>query len=218
MSGSNGLPIAIVDYGMGNLQSIYNAFALLDGSPRIVEDPAALADARGVVVPGVGAFGEGIESLRDRGFVAPLKRLVQEEGVPYLGLCLGMQFLATGSTERGHHKGLDWMPGMVTRIDPAEGYTVPHMGWNEINLATPDPDLYQKIGIDPVFYFIHSYHFEVNDPAHVTATVWHGGSFTASVRKDNVYGVQYHPEKSQGTGLKVVENFVSIVDRGNPDG
>jgi glutamine amidotransferase len=213
----NEAPIAIIDYEIGNLQSIRNAFKLVDEDPLVIADPDELTDIRGVVVPGVGAFADGIANLRKKGFVDPLERLVLKEKVPYLGVCLGMQFLANASTERGRHKGLGWIPGTVRRIRPEEdGYQIPHIGWNEARVTDSNQPLYTDLGDEPVFYFVHSYHFDVDDDHAdcVTATGWHGATLTASVRRDNIFGVQFHPEKSQGAGLKLVENFVDITREG----
>jgi glutamine amidotransferase len=205
--------IAIVDYGTGNIRSIYNALEVVDGNPHIVDDPDGLADADGIIVPGVGAFGDGIRALRDRGFVEALERRVQDDGVPYLGLCLGMQFLASESFEHSHHEGLGWIPGAVRRVTPeSEDFTVPHMGWNDI-VTEDDATLYHDFPEDPTFYFVHSYEFQPASESVRTGTAWHGTEITASVRQDNVFGVQFHPEKSQGTGLRLLENFTDFVER-----
>jgi len=199
---------------MGNIQSISNAFKLLDEEPLIVDNPDELSDVKGVVLPGVGAFGEGMGSLREKGFVTPLEKLVLEKEIPFLGVCLGMQFLATKSEEKGTHKGLDWISGTVRRIEPEqEGYEVPHMGWNDTRIRAQSP-LYEGLGKEPVFYFAHSYHIDAaeENEKYVTADAYHGTWFTAGVSRDNIYGVQFHPEKSQGAGLKLIENFIDITE------
>lgn len=208
-------PIAIIDYGIGNLQSIRNGFKLVDEDPLIVTDPTDLTDIRGIVVPGVGAFGDGIANLRNKGFIEPLEQLVLKEEIPYLGICLGMQFLADASTERGRHDGLGWIPGTVRQVTPEEDdYRIPHVGWNEATVTDGERPLYDELCDKPVFYFVHSYHFDVDDDYTdcVTATGWHGVPLTASVRLDNIFGVQFHPEKSQKAGLKIIENFVKVTE------
>jgi glutamine amidotransferase len=205
--------VVIVDYGMGNIRSIYNALEVVGGNPRIVDDPDDIGDADGIIVPGVGAFADGMAALHERGFVEALERHVQTDGIPYLGLCLGMQFLATESYEHGEHDGLGWIPGVVRRIEPEdETFTIPHMGWNSVDTESESP-LYSDFPSDPTFYFVHSYQFDPETASVTTGTSWHGAEITASVRKDNIFGVQFHPEKSQGTGLRLLENFTDYVER-----
>lgn len=207
--------IAIVDYGMGNIQSIYNALEVVGENPRVVDDPDDLGTAEGIILPGVGAFADGMAALHDRGFVDELEQRVLNDEVPYLGLCLGMQFLASTSTEHGEHDGLDWIPGTVRRIEPdSTEFTVPHMGWNSVTTRS-DSVLYREFPTKPTFYFVHSYQFAPENEAVITGTSWHGTEITASVRKDNLFGAQYHPEKSQGTGLRLLENFTEFVERRN---
>lgn len=204
--------VVVVDYGMGNIKSIHNALRVVGADPQVVEEPSAIPDADAIVLPGVGAFADGMRHLREQGFVEPLQEAVVDEGVPYLGLCLGMQFLATDSHEHGTHDGLGWVEGTVERIEPeSEGFRVPHMGWNDVDVR-PEADevLYRGFDDEPVFYFVHSYHLVVADGTEdvVSGTSWHGTDIVASVRRGNVFGVQFHPEKSQGAGLRVLENFV----------
>jgi len=205
--------IVIVDYGMGNIQSIYNALEVVSGDPRIVDDPDDIGTASGIIVPGVGAFADGMAALRDREFVPTLERRVLDDDVPYLGLCLGMQFLASESYEHGEHAGLGWIPGAVRRIEPeSANFTVPHMGWNDVDIDG-ETVLYDGFPNDPTFYFVHSYEFEPSADAVTNGTSWHGAEITASVRKENMFGVQFHPEKSQGAGLRLLENFTDFVER-----
>lgn len=204
---------------MGNLQSISNAFELLDENITVVDDPGEISEPRGLVLPGVGAFGEAIENLREKEFVTPLEELVLENDIPFLGICLGMQFLATESEEGGHHKGLDWIPGTVNRIEPdEEGFEVPHMGWNETEVVSSSP-LYTDLGDDPTLYYAHSFKFDVSNPEqYVSSRAYHGTWFTTGVTYENIHGVQFHPEKSQGTGLRMIENFIDITEKGDTDG
>jgi glutamine amidotransferase len=205
--------VVIIDYGMGNIQSIYNALEVVEGNPRIVDDPGDLGTTDGIIVPGVGAFADGMAALQERGFVDELEQRVLDDDVPYLGLCLGMQFLASMSTEHGDHDGLGWIPGVVERIEPDDTeFTVPHMGWNGVETRS-DSMLYREFPSDPTFYFVHSYQFHPETESVITGTSWHGTEITASVQKDNIFGVQFHPEKSQGTGLRLLENFTEFVER-----
>jgi glutamine amidotransferase len=211
--------VSLVDYNMGNIQSIYNALRVVTEDIEIVSRGSEIESPDAIVVPGVGSFAEGMQNLRQQGFIDPLNRFVIEEGTPYLGICLGLQFLADRSTEGGIHEGLGWIPGEINRIDTeTDEYRVPHMGWNEVDIGTEtDSELFRNFEPTEVFYFLHSYHMdpETVDDRYTTSTAWHGTDITASVRSDNIFGVQFHPEKSQGTGLKVIENFIYYVKRGD---
>jgi glutamine amidotransferase len=199
--------IAIVDYGMGNLKSVANAFEALGRRCVVTADPADLRGADAIVLPGVGAFGDGIANLNAARLAEVLTEEVTAKGKPFLGICLGMQLLATRGEEFGSHTGLGWIGGCVRRLEPREAHCkVPHMGWNSVRIHHGDP-LYEGLGSEPVFYFVHSYHFEAQDKDVVSATCWHGQEVTASLHQRNVFAVQYHPEKSQRAGLKVLENF-----------
>ncbi len=203
--------IALVDYGMGNLRSVANAFEAIGEKVQITQSAADLESVEGIILPGVGAFGDGIRNLEKAGLIEPLWREVIEKGKPYLGICLGMQFLAEYSEEGDRHAGFGWIQGKVRRIEPSDKkHKVPHMGWNDLKLARQS-DLFEGLPEEPVFYFVHSYHLEPLEPEVVTATCDHGMIVTAAVQKGNIYGVQFHPEKSQRVGLKLLENFVSIV-------
>ena len=198
---------------MGNLQSVANAFESVKGPVQVTSSPADLAEATAIILPGVGAFGDGMANLRAAGLIEPLCHEVLNRRKPFLGLCLGMQFLADGSEEHGVHTGLGWIPGTVRRMRPTERqFRIPHMGWNTVQVKRPCP-LFADLPEDPVFYFVHGYHFDVAPEANdaVTATCWHGIEFVASVRRDNIFGVQFHPEKSQRDGIKLIENFLALV-------
>jgi len=204
--------IAIIDYGAGNLRSVVNAFETIGQKTCVTKDAAELAKASALVLPGVGAFGDGVDTLRRMGLIEPLQKEVLEKKKPYLGICLGLQFLGRHSEEHGEYHGFGWVGGSVQRITPSNGYRIPHMGWNNIQIERPCP-LFEGLGPEPLFYFVHSYHL-VMDPGQedtITSTCWHGTTLTASVCKDNIYGVQFHPEKSQGNGLKLLENFVELI-------
>ena len=201
--------IAIVDYGAGNLRSVANALESLGAQPRIAETPAQLEGATAIVLPGVGSFGEGMAALRRRGFVAALHEQVVQRRTPLLGICLGMQLLAMEGHEHGTHAGLGWIPGHVERLQP-EGvrFRVPHIGWNDVALRRPSP-LFEGLE-HPVCYFVHSFHFAVapEEAETITATCWHGMTVTAGVQRGHIFGVQFHPEKSQQHGLAVLQNFL----------
>ena len=201
--------IAIVDYGMGNVRSVLNAFErVAPGSAELVGDPAAVLAADRVVIPGVGAFRDAIAVLRERGLAQAL-RDVAAAGRPVLGVCLGMQLLATRSLEFGEHAGLDLIPGTVQRIVTAPGLRVPHVGWNDLEVRAPGDALLSVLGPEPTFYYVHSYEFVPDVPDAVTGVTDHGRAVTATVGAGNVYGVQFHPEKSGEDGLALLGAFVA---------
>lgn len=201
--------VIIVDYGMGNLGSVRNAFEAVGVAARIADQPEALAEADHVVLPGVGAFGEAMRRLGELGLRDALEREVLGGRKPLLGICLGMELLAERSFEHGEHRGLGWIPGEVVRITPSDpSLRVPHVGWNEITLCAPSP-LYAGLPAAPTFYFVHSYRFAA-EPASVTAVCDHGGEIVASVAHGHIHGVQFHPEKSHQTGLALLRNFAAL--------
>lgn len=206
--------VVVIDYDMGNLKSITNAFKALGVVVTVSADPTVVARARAIVLPGVGAFADGMRNLQRLGLVSVLRRRVIEEGAPYLGICLGMQFLADVSEEHGETEGLGWIGGRVMRLRPRDdSFKVPHMGWNELDLRRPDARLFRGVAEGAAFYFLHSYHFVPRPDAVdcVTAVSDHGGEVVAAVERDNVFGVQFHPEKSQGAGLILLKNFMDAV-------
>ena len=205
--------ITIVDYGAGNLRSVVNGFDAIGQNTHVTNNPKDLEKASAIVLPGVGAFGDGMTILARLGLLEPLKEQILGKNKPYLGICLGLQFLATESLEHGQHQGFGWLDGTVSRITPDDPmFRVPHMGWNNITIERPSP-LFEGLGPEPVFYFVHSYHLVPEGGASdaVTATCWHGATINVAVQRDNIFGVQFHPEKSQGNGLKVLENFVKLI-------
>lgn len=201
--------LAVIDYGAGNLPSVLHALAHLHAeNVHIIRSGAELKTATKIILPGVGAFGAGMAQLRAQNIIAPLKEMMQS-GVPYLGICLGMQFLFETSDELGNHDGLGLIEGRVTRFAPSPDHKVPHIGWNQINLQQPSP-ITQNIPQNSDVYFIHSYYCAPTHQANVIATCDHGISFTAAVQHNNIYGVQFHPEKSQHIGLQVLANFLAL--------
>jgi glutamine amidotransferase len=200
------MSIAIVDYGMGNLRSVENAFLSLSPDVRTVHEPQALSSAEKIVLPGVGAFGDGMARLESGGWISALEEEVRGRRKPFLGLCVGMQVLATTGTEHGSYRGLNWIPGVVDRLAGGEGVRVPHIGWNDVELINRD-GLYS--GVErPVFYFVHSFVFRPDDPAAISGVCRHGERFAASIERGNIWATQFHPEKSQASGLQVLRNFV----------
>jgi glutamine amidotransferase len=201
--------IALIDYGAGNLHSVHNAL-LAAGAERVAvtADPALVRGARRIVLPGVGSFkacAEGLWAIP--GLVETIEERVIGNGVPFLGVCVGMQLLATRGLEHGATRGLDWIPGEVRpieRTDPA--IKVPHLGWNDVS-PTPHHDGAELIEPGEA-YFLHSYHFRPEDGRHVAAMTDHGGGLVAAVARDNIVGVQFHPEKSQAYGLALLARFL----------
>ncbi|MBW6511359.1 MAG: imidazole glycerol phosphate synthase subunit HisH [Desulfuromonadaceae bacterium] len=203
--------ITIIDYEMGNLRSVAKAFEKLGCAVRVSADPAAIATADKVVLPGVGAFRDCIHNLRAGGFVAPLLTHVAA-GKPLLGICVGMQMLFDESEEFGCHQGLGLIPGKVVRfparmVENGERLKVPHMGWNNIQLRRPSP-LLNGVDDGSFVYFVHSYYCAAENPQDVAASCRYGAiDFCASLWRDNIMATQFHPEKSQTVGLKIFQNF-----------
>ncbi|MFB3135709.1 MAG: imidazole glycerol phosphate synthase subunit HisH [Rhodospirillales bacterium] len=211
------MSVVIIDYGSGNLRSAAKAFehAVAAAGLDLTVDITARADDVGrashVVLPGVGAFADckqGLEALP--GMVDALERAVVRQARPFLGICVGMQLLATTGREHGEHAGLGWIPGEVVALEPADpSLKIPHMGWNELCLKGPSHPVFEGIAAGSHAYFVHSYGYACADPAHVLATVEYGGAVTAVVGRDNMVGTQFHPEKSQATGLRLITNFLT---------
>jgi glutamine amidotransferase len=197
--------IVVVDYGMGNVRSVLNAFEALGVRAQLASSESALDEAERIVLPGVGAFREAMERLRERGLIAPLQRNVIERGKPFLGVCLGMQLLADVSFEHGEHRGLGWISGEVRRIEPSDSLRVPHIGWNSVERRGTS----QLLEPSAAFYFVHAYHLLPRDPEVVTGTCDYGGAVTAAVERHNIFGTQFHPEKSQKAGLALLKRFLA---------
>lgn len=200
---------AIIDYTLGNIRSVANALQALGAEPVIAATPEALAGCDRIILPGVGAFGDGMRGLEQNGWIEPLAEEVLTKGKPFLGICLGMQLLAETGTEHGRREGLGWLPGTVERLEPGDArLRVPHIGWNDV-VARPDSRLFHGLGDAACFYFVHSFVYIPADPAVMTGTCVHGTAFTAAVERDNIFAVQFHPEKSQKAGLAVLKNFLT---------
>ncbi|MFM7317829.1 MAG: imidazole glycerol phosphate synthase subunit HisH [Isosphaeraceae bacterium] len=198
----------IIDYEMGNLRSVQKAIEATGHAADIVADPEKLAGYSHVILPGVGAFRDAFSQLRKTGLGQAFIDAVQS-GKPCLGVCLGLQLLFDKSFEDGEHEGLGLIPGEVVRFNPQPGLKIPHMGWNEIELTRPD-SLFAGLGPNPCVYFVHSYQGRVANTADLLATSDHGGVFTAAVGRENLRACQFHPEKSQATGLRIYQNFMAL--------
>jgi glutamine amidotransferase len=200
--------IGVVDYGMGNVRSVLHALEAVGADARICPDPAALDPCERLVLPGVGAFRDGVANLRARGFAEALDRAVLRERRPIFGICLGLQLMARLGHENGRHPGLGWLDAEVVRLEPADpALKVPHVGWNRV-APRPGSPLFEGLPADPDLYFTHSYQLRCASPDLVDATCEYGGTITAAVRRDNLFGTQFHPEKSQEPGLRLLARFL----------
>lgn len=206
--------IALIDYGSGNLHSAARALRVAANESnrkreiRITASPEAIANADRIVLPGVGHFADCAANLRAHdGLVEALNEAVINRGVPFFGICVGQQLLATRGLEDGETPGLDWIPGDIDEITPGNGLAVPHMGWNELDLTQAHPIL-AGLGEDPHVYFTHSYAYRNPSPSDIAATTHYGEPIIAAVARDNIFATQFHPEKSQRVGLQILSNFV----------
>jgi glutamine amidotransferase len=201
--------VTIVDYGMGNIGSLTNMFRRIGVQSEVVSDLRSIERARKIMLPGVGAFGAAIERIDALGLREVLRAKALEEEVPFMGICLGMQLLTRSSEESPSAKGLDLIPADTLRFPRASGLKVPHMGWNVAQPNTPSP-LTEKVGEDPSYYFVHSYCVHVADPAHSLMRTRYGIDFDSAIGRDNIYGVQFHPEKSHRFGMQILKNFAGL--------
>lgn len=201
--------IAVIDYDMGNLHSACKGLEQAGAKTHVTDRHSDLAQADAVVLPGVGAFDPAIQHLRSRDLIQPIRDIVAS-GKPFLGICLGLQILFEGS-EEGTETGLGVVPGIVRHFRPEPGLTIPHMGWNQLQLTQPLA-LWQQLPANPWMYFVHSYYAEPTDPALNAAVITHGRqTVTAAIARDNLMAMQFHPEKSSTAGLKILSNFVALV-------
>jgi len=201
--------VAIIDYNMGNLASVFNACKLLDTEATIVSDPDKLKNFGRVILPGVGAFGDAMEHLKQTGMEDAVKEYAAS-GKPMIGICLGMQLLFESSREFGEHKGLELIPGDIVPFDKTrmdmDDHKVPHVGWNK--LFNKEDKLFSGLK-DPYLYFVHSYH-AVTEQKYTIGTTHYGYDFVSAVKKDNIYGFQPHPEKSHDNGIQILKNFMEL--------
>ncbi|WP_210397633.1 imidazole glycerol phosphate synthase subunit HisH [Motiliproteus sediminis] len=203
--------ISIVDCGMGNLGSVRNMFNYIDVPSEVVSSVAAIEQAQKLILPGVGSWDHGLANLTRSGLREVLDHKVLTQKVPLLGICLGMQVLAESSQE-GDLPGLGWIPGKVVRFGDdvlEQGLKIPHMGWNRV-FSRRTNVLTDSLPDDPRFYFVHSFHFCCSDPSDVLMTSKHGSEFVCAVQRDNIYGVQFHPEKSHKFGLALMKSFSEL--------
>ncbi len=200
--------VCILDYGSGNVKSVFNLFASIVGDVVVSNDTADILNASHVVLPGVGAFGAAMRKIRDTLPLEALEQMVRIEKKPFLGICVGMQVLADRGMEFGEHAGLGWVAGTVEKLH-AKDLPLPHIGWNSISCRQPSP-LLSGLENSPDFYFVHSYAFQASDSRDVLATTCYGEEFCSVIRRENLYGVQFQPEKSQRSGSRLVKNFLSF--------
>ncbi|MCD8487824.1 MAG: imidazole glycerol phosphate synthase subunit HisH [Desertifilum sp.] len=202
--------IAVVDYDMGNLHSVCKGLEKAGATPKITDSPAEIERADAVLLPGVGAFDYAVQQLRARHLEKSIENAIAS-GKPFLGICLGLQILFDSSAE-GTEPGLGIIPGQVRRFQHEPGITIPHMGWNQLELTQPHCPLWQQLPQNPWVYFVHSFYVSPTDPSINAAQITHGTqTVTAAIAKDNVMAVQFHPEKSSTAGLQILSNFVSQV-------
>ena len=202
----NNICIAIIDYGMGNLQSVLNASDYVGGCDTVItDDPDVIRRANGLILPGVGAFEDAMEELKNRKLIDVLNEEVLIKNKPILGICLGMQLLFQESEENGIHKGLGLIEGTVKKFSIPQIYRLPHIGWNDL-VNINDTKLFTNIDHDKNFYFVHSFHV-ITEKKYVIAQSHYGINFTAAVRKYNLYGTQFHPERSHMNGLTLLKNY-----------
>lgn len=202
--------IAVVDYDMGNLHSVCKGLEKAGATPKITDSITDIEQADAVVLPGVGSFDPAVQQLSSRGLVEPIRHAIAS-GKPFLGICLGMQILFERS-EEGKEPGLGIIKGAVRRFRSEPGLTIPHMGWNQLEMTQPHSPLWQTLASQPWVYFVHSYYVDPADPQVRAATITHGSqTVTAAIARDNLMAVQFHPEKSSTAGLQILSNFVALV-------
>lgn len=204
--------VAIIDYRMGNTRSVAKTLKAMGYDAVLTNDPKQLRDASHLILPGVGAYPDGMKNLHELGLVEILNEEVIQKGKPFLAICIGVQLLADKGMEHGGpHPGLGWIHGRVERFNVDETkYKIPHVGWNNVTITNISPLFDQVPQPDPDFYFVHSYHLKAADPKDVVATCDYGETFVAAIQKNNIFGTQFHPEKSQKNGVQVLKNFLRI--------
>lgn len=209
--------VVIVDYGLGNLWSVKSAFEYMGASVKVSADPLDIVDSECLVLPGVGSFGRGMDNLRARGLAESLNSAVIGKGTPILGICLGMQLFANSSEEALGIEGLGWIPGHVLKFKEKK-LRLPHMGFNTAAATQNESRFFGSEHGASDFYFVHSYYFAPDDESHVLSRTEYGGSFVSAVKKNNIVGVQFHPEKSQSIGLQFIADFLKFSSCGREHG
>jgi len=202
--------VAIVDYGMCNLDSVARAVEECGGRALVTDQANDFETANRIILPGVGAFPNAMQNIKDRSLDEILRKQIVEKQIPVLGICLGMQLMASMGYESQVTDGLGWIPGRVIRLEPfGDDNRIPHIGWNEVYQVHTSP-LFASIEEGRDFYFVHSYHFQPDHEEHVLARTLYGRGFVSAIQKDMIFGVQFHPEKSQLIGFQLIKNFLSI--------
>ena len=202
------IKVCILDYGSGNVKSVFNLLSSLIDDVVVSNEPIMIAYASHIILPGVGAFGSAMRKIKE---TLPLDTLEQEiltKKKPFLGICVGMQVMASIGVEFGEHSGLGWIEGRVDKME-IKGLPLPHVGWNNV-ISKKESPLLEGLGNDPDFYFVHSYAFNVKNSESLLASTIYGEEFCSVIQHENLFGVQFHPEKSQRTGIKLMKNFLSI--------
>ena len=202
--------LGIINYGMGNVKSVHNAFELLGKESKIIENPTDLEHVDAIVLPGVGSFADGMKNLQNMGFLEQIEKQVIKNKKPYLGICLGLEFLARKSFEGGESKGFGWIDGDIKKIITGDSkLNVPHIGWNDTTIMKKD-GIFKEI-INPAYYYVHSYYLELDNPNDkiISSICEYGNTrIISSIQMDNIFAVQFHPEKSQSEGIKLLKNFI----------
>ena len=203
--------IVIVDYGMGNLRSVWKAFERVGAEVKVSDQAGDLKKAQGVVLPGVGAFAPAMEHLRQRRLLEPVREILKGQEKPFLGICLGLQLLMEESEEEGPVEGMKIVPGRCRRF--VTDLKVPHMGWNQVEWSGSPAAIFEGIPSGSFFYFVHSYYVDLSDEAWTCGRTSYGETFTSAIaQEDKIFAVQFHPEKSQQKGLQILENFAALVE------
>jgi imidazole glycerol-phosphate synthase subunit HisH len=201
--------ITIVDYQMGNLRSVQKAIEHVGAQAIVTSDPQAIATAEKLILPGVGAFGDAMTELRNRGLVESIQQFIKTER-PFFGICLGLQLLFDTGYEGSTFEGLGIIPGEVVRFDLPPSYKVPHMGWNQVEANKPVPKLLDDLPASPHFYFVHSFYAVPKNPDDIWLEAEYGKKFCAAIQRNHIYATQFHPEKSQRDGLQLLKNFSNL--------
>ena len=202
------MELGVIDYGGGNLRSLLRALEFLGAKPKTVSSPEDFKGLTHLAFPGQGSFGDSMQNMEKRGLVDPLKEWLQADR-PFFGICIGYQLLFEGSEESPDTPGLGILKGQVKRFPPQPGLKIPHMGWNTAQPNNPEDPIWNQLQNDPYFYFVHSYYPHPLDPEVIASSTDYGSPFTSSVRKGNLFATQFHPEKSQHTGLQLLKNFLA---------